>query len=75
MEDIFMPGHRVEYTYTHYTNSTTYFERTKKGTLIRAIRDKKNLYRPTEFWMVRIDGNKSLSKISEKKLKNITLNP
>jgi hypothetical protein len=73
-EFILMPGHSVEFTYEHHLNSKSVTMITKVGTLIRAVRDKR-FSRPTGFFMVRFPGNKSLSKIHESRLINLTLSP
>lgn len=71
--NMFFAGNEVKYIYNHHLNSVATTKIVKYGTLIRQVRDKKNLMRPTGFWMVQIKGNKGLSKIHESSLTNLTL--
>jgi hypothetical protein len=71
---ILMPGHSVEFTYEHHLNSKSVTMITKVGVLIRAVRDKR-FQRPTGFFMVQFKGNKSLSKVHESRLINLTMTP
>lgn len=58
----------VEYTYTHHLNSRSSTQITKRGTVIRAVRERNGLQRPTGFYMVQLNRNRTLSKIHESKL-------
>lgn len=55
----FKKGDRVEWTYRHFTNSTTSFLRTKTGTVIDFSGDVKNeRYVSGSIIHVHFDGNK-----------------
>lgn len=68
-EKVLYPNCPVEYTYEHHLNSKSSTIITKKGIVVRHVRSRKGLYRPTGYVMVQLEGNKTLSKIHESKLK------
>lgn len=66
------PNCEVEYKYQHWLNSTSYTMIYKKGIVVRHVRERGGLQRPTGYVMVKLNGNKGLSKIHESKLKNLS---
>jgi len=73
MAKILFPNNEVEFTYRHNLNSKSHTWITKKGVAIRQVRERDNLQRPTGYWMVKLNGNKTLSKIHESRLINKTI--
>lgn len=67
------PNCRVSWTYKHWLNSTTHTYITKNGTIVRQIRERSGLQRPTGFYRVLFDGNKTATKVHETKLKNLSV--
>lgn len=57
------PNLIVDYTYTHKLNRKSSTQIVKRGIVIRAVREKSGMQRPTGFYMVKLNGNKGLSKI------------
>lgn len=67
------PNCRVSWTYKHWLNSTTYTHITKEGRIVRQIRERGGLQRPTGYYKVLFDGNKTPTKVHETKLKNLSV--
>jgi len=67
------PNNEVEFTYEHHLNNKSSTIITKKGVVIRQVRERGGLQRPTGYWLVKFPINKSLSKIHESRLINLTL--
>lgn len=67
-EKVLFPNCKVEYTYKHHLNSKSSMTITKKGFVVRHVRSRNGLQRPTGYVMVQLEGNKTLSKIHESKL-------
>lgn len=66
--NVIFPTMIVEYTYTHHLNRRSSTQITKRGIVVRAIRDKKGLQRPTGYYLVKLNGNKNPSRIHESKI-------
>lgn len=67
------PNCLVQWKYKHWLNSTSFTWIYKKGKIIRQIRDKGGLQRPTGYYLVLFEGNKYPSKVHETKLKNLSV--
>lgn len=75
IENVFFPGHEVEFTYTHWLNSKSSTKITRRGKLFRQVRQKQGTHLPTGYWMIKFPGNKGLTKVHESRLVKLILNP
>lgn len=68
MKKVLYPNCLVEFTYEHHLNSKSSITITKEGQVVRHVRSRKGFQRPTGYVMVKLNGNKGLSKIHESRL-------